>query len=277
MNPKTPITFVLNEGSLVDIARIRHVLYSEPPFDEAIALLFDGQLDDGGFSPPWAPGYSSLDATCFRLYQAEQMGLDPTLLPQIGRAVDFILSQQGRDGGFQEDASVAAVVPKWLIPGDNAATMYLTANCGFALSMFNAPENKVQLAGGYLQLRQIADGSLPSFWQTQWLSAAVWHRLGGAKWRDQVLRYLALNMDQLHSSNLAWMINALLSAGMKPSTVLIYEAAKRLERAQNQYGTWAGESGDDRDMQATIDALRALNLTGRYQPPPMNQLDSLGV
>ena len=277
MNPKTPITFVLNEGSLVDVARVRYALYDEPPFDEAIALLFHEQLEDGGFSPPWAPGYSSLDATCFRLAQAQQMGLDPSFLPPIGKALDFILSQQGRDGGFQEEAFVAEVAPRWLTPGDNAATMYLTANCSFALSMFGAPEGKVQLGAGYLQLRQTAEGNLPSFWQTQWLAAAVWHRVGGGKWRDQVLRYLALNLDQLAASNLAWMINALISAGMKPSTVLIYEAAKRLEKQQNQFGTWSGENDDARDMNTTIEALRALRLVGRYTPPPMNQLDWAGV
>ena len=124
MNPKTPITIVLNEGSLVDVARVRYALYDEPPFDEAIALLFHEQLEDGGFSPTWAPGYSSLDATCFRLAQAQQMGLDPSFLPPIGKALDFILSQQGRDGGFQEEAFVAEVAPRWLTPGDNAATMY---------------------------------------------------------------------------------------------------------------------------------------------------------
>ena len=273
MNAKTPITFVLNEGNLIEIARVRFVLYGEPPMDEAIALLLGDQLDDGGFSPSWAPGYSSLDATCFRLAQAEQMGLDPALLPQIDRALDFIKRLQNRDGSWMEEPEVTEVAPPWVKPGDAAATMYLTSNCAYVTSIYRGTDNTSRLGSGYLQLRMAPDGKFPSFWHTHWLAAALWQKLGETKPRDVVLRYLALNLNQLHTSNLAAMLNAFYVAGMKPSTALIYEAAKALERQQNQYGVWGGETDPDRDINTTIEALRSLKLVNRYEPPPINQLD----
>lgn len=65
------IAFVTRHGDAIEWARLRHLLSGERPSTEVVGALLAGQRHDGGWSPFWAPGYSGLDAICFRLAQAD--------------------------------------------------------------------------------------------------------------------------------------------------------------------------------------------------------------
>src|SRR5262249_20406516 len=90
-------TFIFAHGSAVERYVLNNLagedLYEAPPATELDRQLLAGQRADGGWAPFWALGYSSLDATCYRLAQAEMAEL---ALPQ--GALEFLRSRQRSDG-----------------------------------------------------------------------------------------------------------------------------------------------------------------------------------
>ena len=69
------IAFILAHGSGVERYMLNKLAdeneYEAPSVTELEQQLLEGQRPDGGWSPFWASDYSSLDATCYRLAQAE--------------------------------------------------------------------------------------------------------------------------------------------------------------------------------------------------------------
>ena len=244
---------------------------------DAALRFYSGQRLDGGWAPFWAKDYSSLDATCFRLAQAETAMVRHG--PEPERALDFLYERQAVDGSWEEDPSVADVAPPWAKPRNLSARLYLTANCGWWL--INGPVNfwplnaaKVSAykdasrrAGDYLLQHLEANCSLPSFLQTHWLAAALWIRV---TWSHPlvlpeqslcVLDYLATCMnDDVPSGALAWMLTTLAPIGVPIEHPLIERATQLLASQQRADGSWASEDGPERDAYVTREALRALIL-----------------
>ncbi len=75
MHRQTALAFVRANGDPIEQARLHSLLTQECPTSVVMQQVFTGQREDGGWSPFWAPDDSSLDATCFRLAQAEQLGI----------------------------------------------------------------------------------------------------------------------------------------------------------------------------------------------------------
>ncbi len=256
------LLFIQKNGSEVEQARLHYVLSGERPSREITARLFAGQRADGGWQPFWAEEYSSLDATCFRLAQAEQMGISGEEAAVSG-AVDFLARRQSADGSWEEDQSAASFAPPWAKPGDLSARLYLTANCGLWLALFGNSEPGAGKAAGYLQAYLDEDGHLPGFMHTHWLAAGLWHRLNRQEPAERVFGYLSRRINDLALSNLAWLITTVCAAGVKPEHPLIHNAASILEQSQQEDGRWPSEDGAEQDVHATVEALRALRLCGR--------------
>ena len=134
LHQSAAVAFVQAHGTPVEQARLAYLLDSIPPTPEIIASVFADQHSDGGWPPFWAPDYVSLDATCYRLAQAEPFGLILTT-PSGHRALDFIAHRQQADGHWQENPPSNAILPPWLAPTEPAAISYLTANCGLWLTL----------------------------------------------------------------------------------------------------------------------------------------------
>jgi len=129
MDLEKAVAFVTDRGNEIEQARINYVLANERPSELIVGKLFAGQRPDGSWSPFWANDYSSLDATCFRLAQAEQLGLTKEE-PAIIRAIRFLAQRQTPDGSWEEDEQIADLAPPWTVPGTVETRLYLTANCG---------------------------------------------------------------------------------------------------------------------------------------------------
>lgn len=260
------LAYIRRHGDEIEQARLRYLLTGEPPTSEIVATLCAGQRPDGGWSPFWAQNYSSLDATCFHLAQAEQAGIsrnDESVL----RAMRFLEQRQASDGRWEEDASVAEAAPPWATPGNLAATLYLTANCSFWLAYLSAQSTAASEGGRLLQNSLDETANLPSFLQTHWLAAGLWYRLGHGALAERTLTALAPKISQrTPASSLSWLMTTLLLANVPPTHPLLQSAAALLAHAQRADGSWSSEDGPDRDTHVTVEAVRALRLAGVARP-----------
>jgi len=262
MNFVKAIQFIKHNGNDVEQARLNYILADEPPSDEVIANLFARQRSDGGWSPFWVDNYSSLDATCFRLAQAEQLGITQSEIA-VMRAVNFLAQRQSSDGSWEEDEKVTDSAPPWAKPGDLSAKLYLTANCGLWLALFGNPDNKALKAAEYLRTHFDQDGHLPSFLHTHWLVGGLWHKLNWQESTKRIFEYLSKRINDLASSNLSWLITTMCAAGVPISHHLVDKAVSLLEQSQQDDGYWESEDGPSQNVHSTLEAIRALWLCGR--------------
>src|SRR5262245_31688060 len=194
------VAFVREQGDEFDHARL-DLLLGEGTLmaPEQEQRFLAGQRRDGGWPPFWAPEYSSLDATCYRLSQGEGLQLG-FFHPAFARAADFLRSRQRSDGSWEEDDAVREVAPLWARPGELAPRLYLTANCGWWLAnaslggAFVTTDEAAKRAGAYLERHLAQDGMFPSFLHAHWLAAGLWIRLGRDDLSQSVLDYLAICM-----------------------------------------------------------------------------------
>lgn len=256
MNLSLATAFVEANGSAAEFARLRFLLSRIPAPADVLDAHFDTQRADGGFAPIWAADYSSLDATCFKIAVAEQLGAARDA--RTKRAINFIALCQARDGSFSETQRVAGSAPPWAMPGDPAATVYLTANCGFWLTALDPLTGPANSAGRFLHNQLQKGDALPAFAQANWLAAGLWHRLGWAKPFDYACAYLTRRLDTFDAGDLAWMSATLHIAGVPAKNALRRAIAQRLSAMQADDGRWRGADGPERDVHVTLEAMRAL-------------------
>jgi hypothetical protein len=227
-----------------------------------VVQLFAGQREDGGWSPFWAPDYSSLDATCFHLAQAEQLGISAADAA-VQRALALLARRQRPDGSWEEDAEMADRAPHWVAPGVLEARLYLSANCGFWLAAWGDASEPAGRAADFVRAYLDAGGHMPSFAHTQWLSGGLWYRLRRWEEAEIVFSALAGHLADLPASSLAWLLSTLLLVGVQLDHPLLEHAASRLEQLQEPDGRWSSEDGPARDVHTTLEALRTFHLCRR--------------
>jgi hypothetical protein len=259
------VAFVRAHGGEFDRARLDALLEEGSLLSrEQEARFLSEQRDDGGWPPPWAPEYSSLDATCFRIAQGEGLELG-FFMPAFARAADFLRARQREDGSWEEDETVHEPAPPWVKPGAPDARLYLTANCGWWLanatlhSSLVTTDEAPQRAGAYLNRYVAPDGALPSFAQTQWLAAGLFIRLGQEDTAQRLLDNLTARPDEdFPAVSLSWMLTTLGGLGIPPEHPLGVRAAELLTSQQRPDGSWSGETGPDGDPYVTVEVLRGL-------------------
>jgi squalene cyclase len=251
-------SFVEIRGTLGERARLEHVLTGRVSSRQAVETVLSGQRADGGWPPLWAPDYSSLDATCFRLSQAEQMGLGDSNL-RVARAIVFLSSRQNADGSWEEDSRFREAAPPWAKPGNQRAKIYISALCGFWLAVLKK-KAEASAASQYLQGFIYQNGGLPTFPHGHWLAGGMWFRLGMKDLAEAVFKHIEESLGQLRPSNLGWLINTLYLAGVPVKHTLLDRSARLLDQCQREDGSWEAEDGPDFDVNATIEAVRALKV-----------------
>src|SRR5215469_11290399 len=130
------IGFVVAHGDQVDRARLSWLRSGTAPQPDVVATAEAGQAPEGGWPGVWG-GLPSIDATCFRLAELDDLGALER--PAARRAMTWLASRQRPDGTWEEDASLADSAPPWAQPGDPEARLYLTANAGFWLGVGGPP------------------------------------------------------------------------------------------------------------------------------------------
>lgn len=264
------IGFVVAHGDDIERARLAYLRTGAPPDPDLIATAEEGQLPDAGWPGHDEATVASIDATCFRL--AELDDLAALGRPAARQAYDWLAVAQRADGTWEEDPALADVAPPWATPGDPEARLYLTADAAFWLSAGGLTARAAgpldeRVGGAYAPVVGRAataiaasladDGSWPSFLVTGWLGAAVLHGQGRAAESARMRAVLAARLDDIAPAGVAWLACALRRLGVPDDDPLPVAARLRLAATQRSDGAWPSEDGDAFTVHTVLTALRA--------------------
>ncbi len=255
------IAYVQHHGTLVEQAQLRYVLTGSTVSPEICAAFLKDQRPDGSWSAFWAPHAASIDATCYHLIQAEYMGLLAPMHPALARGIMFLQQRQSAEGYWEEDVQLRDVAPPWAMPGDLAAILYLTANCGFCLARLAGTKESGLAASAYLSRYLKDDGTLPSFVHTQWLAASLWYYLDQYEPAYRVFSSLQKRLEgDVSAGNLVWLIASLHDARIPMKHPLLENATHLLEQKQKEDGRWESDDGPPFDVRTTLEVIRVMLL-----------------
>jgi hypothetical protein len=256
-DPQKARAFVLAHGGPRESARLEGIFGATGPAREVVRELEGLQNPDGGF-PAGNGGPSSVDATCYTLYQLKEM---PPLAgsPMASRAVAFLRRCQQTDGSWREsEEAVAAGVGPWARPSSPSAAPYLTANAAYTILTLE-PEHldPVYRAGNWLRLAlSSAEGaSVPV--QTLGLAWALFYRLHGPTSHEAGWCFATAMKREMAAYKLAWFLACGLEVSAGGKFLLpVVQALGKLGSLQQEDGSWPAEPGFA--LESTLTALRVL-------------------
>jgi hypothetical protein len=251
------IGFVVARGDQVDRARLSWLRSNIAPPPEVLAKVESGQHASGGWQAFSGLDVASIDATCFRLAELDDLGaLDRE---PARRALAWLAGRQRPDGMWEEDPALARDAPDWAQPGNPEARLFLTANAGYWLAVAGSPAPEV-VARATQAFRAALrdDGSWPSYLVAGWLGGSLLYH---AQWyyeAAQVQMVLADRVPQMSPADVADLASAYRRVGLSGDDWLLAAARKRLTETQRSDGGWSSDDGDAFDVHTTLSAIRAL-------------------
>nr|MDT0663431.1 prenyltransferase/squalene oxidase repeat-containing protein [Micromonospora sp. DSM 115978] len=264
------IGFVVAHGDTVDRARLSWLRTGAAPQAEILANAEIGQAPEGGWPAFWGGDVASVDATCFRLAELDDLGALGR--PAARKALDWLAGRQRADGSWEEDASLAAAAPPWARPGDPEAALYLTTYAGFWLTVAGLDARSAgpldeRVGGVYAGVVQAAaqavaaqvrpDGTWPSYLAAGWLGAAMLYRREMFYEAARIQGVLTDRLPEMSPANVAAMGAALRRVGVKADDWLLVAARRRLAETQRSDGGWPSDDGEAFDVHTTLAAIRA--------------------
>jgi len=251
------IGFVVARGDQVDRARLSWLRSGIVPAPEILARAEAGQTPGGGWPASSGGDVPSIDATCFRLSELDDLGAlerDPAR-----RALAWLAGRQQPDGMWEEDPALARDAPDWAQPGNPEARLYLTAGAGYWLAVGGSPAREViARATQAFRASLREDGTWPSYLVAGWLGGALLYH---AEWfyeAAQIQVILAERVPEMTPADVADLAAAFRRAGMSPDDWLLAAARKRLTETQRTDGGWPNEDSDALEVHTTLSAIRAL-------------------
>jgi hypothetical protein len=259
------IGYVVAHGDPVERARLSYLRTGAPPPPHIRERIGHGQLPGGGWPASGDGSIPSVDATCFRLGELDDLGGlhgDPA-----DQALTWLASAQRPDGTWQEDQSLAAEAPPWAMPGDPEATLYLTAVAGFWLTVAQVEadphhadagpyDGELAAAAGYVVAQLRADGTWPSFLAAGWHAAGLLHEQQYFYESARVQLVLGDRLEGMSPADVASMAAALRRVRLGDDW-LLQSARKRLGETQRTDGGWDSDEGPVFDVNTTLIAIRA--------------------
>ena len=247
------INYLRRSGSLTQRAQAAAWQAHQTPTGEVQSALLDGQASGGGWPAFWSGNIPSIDATCYRLTQALSAPISPA---ELAMSLTWLECRQLPDDTWAEEEEMRDLAPPWARPGQQDATLYLTANAGWVLQRAGRLAAG-RSAGRYLSRYLSGEARLPSSMQTHWLSAGLWLMTGQPE-ADRVLDMLTTAVPSLSAGELVWMGNCLLDSGTPTSHPLMQTGVLRLLRLQQPDGSWPNDDDPSLTPQTTLEGIRFL-------------------
>ncbi|WIM97061.1 prenyltransferase/squalene oxidase repeat-containing protein [Actinoplanes oblitus] len=259
------IGYVVAHGDPVERARLSYLRTGQPAPSEIIDRIAGGQMPEGGW-PASADGQvPSVDATCFRLAELDDLG-GLQAGPVAERALHWLASAQRPGGTWQEHESLAGEAPAWALPGDPEATLYLTSVAGFwltAAAVENGPyqtrgryDEVLAAAAGFVVSQLRPDGTWPSFLAAGWHAAGLLYQQQYFYESSRVQLVLGERLPDMSPADVAAMAAALRRVNLGDDW-LLRNAWKRLGETQRTDGGWDSNEGPIFDVNITLTVLRA--------------------
>jgi hypothetical protein len=260
------IGYVVAHGDPVERARLSFLRTGAEPAQQIIDRIAEGQLASGGWPASGDGSVASVDATCYRLGELDDLG--GLHGPAVDRALTWLARQQREDGTWQEDESLAAEAPAWAMPGDPEATLYLTAVAGFWLSVADVEahpyhevparhESTLAAAARYVVGQLRPDGTWPSFLAAGWHAAGLLSEVQFFYESARIQLVLGDRLGDMSPADVASMAAALRRVNLGDDW-LLQSARKRLGETQRTDGGWDSDEGPLFDVNTTLIAIRAL-------------------
>jgi hypothetical protein len=260
------IGYVVAHGDPVERARLSFLRTGAQPAQQIIDRIAEGQMASGGWPASGDGAVPSVDATCYRLGELDDLG--GLRGPAVDRALTWLARHQRDDGTWQEDESLAAEAPSWAMPGDPEATLYLTSLAGFWLTVADveahphheAParyESTLAAAGRYVIDQVHDDGTWPSFLAAGWYAAALLHEQQFFYESARMQLVLGDRLGDMSAADVASMAAALRRVNLGDDW-LLRSARKRLGETQRTDGGWDSDEGPVFDVNTTLIAIRAV-------------------
>jgi hypothetical protein len=268
------IGYVVAHGDPVERARLSYLRTGTSPPASALERIEIEQTPAGGWPAAGDGSVPSVDATCFRLAELDDLG--GLHGPAVERALAWLVSVQRQDGTWQEDESLAAEAPAWAMPGDPEATLYLTAVAGFWLTVaeveahphHEAPARyagALQAAARFVVAQLRPDGTWPSFLATGWHAAGLLHEQQFFYESARVQLVLGDRLPDMSPADAANMAAALRRVNLGDDW-LLQSARKRLSETQRTDGGWDSDEGPLFDVNTTLTAIRACRTWSPARP-----------
>jgi hypothetical protein len=257
------IGYVVAHGDVVDRARLAWLRTGQAPPADVLEKAEVGQASTGGWPAYWGAHVASVDATCFRLAELDDLAAIDR--PAARKALAWLGRSQRPDGMWEEDESLAGIAPPWAQPGDDEARLFLTTNAAFWL-VVGGPERgdedehaaRIARAAEAFRASLRPDGSWPSFLVTGWLGCAILYHLGWFYESAQIQVALADRVPGMTAADTAGLLSSLRRVGMSTEDWLLSAARKRLSETQRSDGGWPSDDGDQFNVHTTLTAIRAL-------------------
>jgi hypothetical protein len=259
------IGYVIAHGDPVERARLAFLRNGAPSPPHIIERIAAGQTFDGGWPATGDGTIASVDATCFRLSEVDDLG--GLKGPAVERALTWLATSQRRDGSWQEHESLAAEAPVWAMPGDPEATFYLTSVAGFWLTVAEVEAHPqwdrpfeyaatLNSAARFVVSQLRPDGTWPSFLAAGWHLAGLLHGEQFFYESARVQLVLGDRLGDMSPADVASMGAALRRLNLGDEQ-LMQGVRKRLGESQRTDGGWDSDEGPTFDVNTTLMAIRA--------------------
>jgi hypothetical protein len=267
MDVTESISFVEANGTDLEVARLRCILYGTAPEPKVLQPFLALQRADGGFPFRFEPGNpTALNTTQVALLWLDELGLLDS--PAAQRSFEVLLRTQREDGGWDEEAAISEYdPPPWAIPGEPSARVYLTAQSAFWLAAVGyRSQPGFPRALDFLLDHQEESGKVQGFPHNTWIATSVF-LMAGAPYAETARKGLevlaAKPFSEWVDSQIAWALDCLGRAGLSRNNPFVEAGLAELIRRRSVEGKWRSEDGEGRTVGSIIEALKVLKCYDR--------------